>query len=198
MAGDRVDYAPGYVFLPRSAYQDDNTATLAAQASTSRNASPSSPTLGDARARAAAGRGRAAPGPRPAVRAGANADPGGGVDGGGGGDDRGVRRPPARLRAGANDRDTLALPGDQVELLIRLADVRDRTARGSSRALPRSAVTMDPWHDRVDAILDTWLGARHSAEPSPTCCSAVSIPPEERRFVPTRPRGYARTAPLAR
>ncbi len=30
MAGDRVDYAPGYVFLPRSAYQDDNTATLAA------------------------------------------------------------------------------------------------------------------------------------------------------------------------
>ncbi len=61
----------------------------------------------------------------------------------------------------ANDRDTLALPGDQVELLNRLADVRDRTGARLVVVLSHgSAVTMDPWHDRVDAILDTWLGGQ--------------------------------------
>jgi len=57
----------------------------------------------------------------------------------------------------AADRTTLALPEDQVQLLTALAD----TGKPLIVVLAAgSAVTMDGWHDRTDAILLTWLGGQ--------------------------------------
>ncbi|WP_448058581.1 beta-glucosidase [Cellulomonas hominis] len=60
----------------------------------------------------------------------------------------------------AADRTTLALPADHVALLDRLAGLDVPVVVVLSAG---SAVTMDPWHDRVDAILQTWLPGQAGA-----------------------------------
>ena len=68
---------------------------------------------------------------------------------------------PLAFEQEANDRDTLALPADQVALLARLVEVRERTGARLVVVLSNgSPVTMDPWHDRVDAVLEAWLGGQ--------------------------------------
>ncbi|WP_127476112.1 glycoside hydrolase family 3 C-terminal domain-containing protein [Microbacterium sulfonylureivorans] len=162
IAGDRVAYAPGYVYLPKNAYQDDNLATLAAhgvefvedrpkvarrsatlakelqlaeavQRATRNGLSPEAVRLQDEAVAAAEGAETIV------VFAGL----------------------PLAFEQEANDRDTLALPADQVALLARLTEVREQTGARLVVVLSNgSPVTMDPWHDRVDAVLEAWLGGQ--------------------------------------
>ncbi|MEN1976254.1 glycoside hydrolase family 3 C-terminal domain-containing protein, partial [Cellulomonas sp. P4] len=60
----------------------------------------------------------------------------------------------------AADRRTLALPPEQVLLLERLADLGAPVVVVLSAG---SAVTTDPWDDRVAAVLDTWLAGQAGA-----------------------------------
>ncbi|UOQ89117.1 glycoside hydrolase family 3 C-terminal domain-containing protein [Agromyces endophyticus] len=159
IAGERVVYAPGYVYLPKNAYQDDNIATLAAHevefveerptvarrsATLARELQlaeavqhavngPVSPTAARLIDEAVAAAGAAE---TIVVFAGL----------------------PLAFEQEANDRDTLALPQDQVALIGRLADLRERTGASLVVVLSNgTAVTMDPWHDRVDAVVESWL-----------------------------------------
>jgi beta-glucosidase len=71
---------------------------------------------------------------------------------------------PLAFEQEADDRTTLALPTDQVELIGRLADLRERTGAALVVVLSNgAAVTMDPWHDRVDAIVEAWLPGQAGA-----------------------------------
>jgi len=68
---------------------------------------------------------------------------------------------PLSFEQEANDRECLALPVDEVKLIQALADVRDRTgARLIVVLATGAAITMDSWHDRVDAIVQSWLGGQ--------------------------------------
>ena len=61
----------------------------------------------------------------------------------------------------ANDRVSLDLPSDQLALISRLADLRERTGASLTVVLSSgSPVAMDPWHDRVDAIVETGLAGQ--------------------------------------
>jgi beta-glucosidase len=157
-----VVYAPGYVYRPRNAYQEDNLATLAAHGITLQEEAPKvarrSATLAKELQLAEAVQ-HLAEGPLSetaerlhddAVAAAENADTivvFAGL--------------PLAFEQEANDRDTLALPADQVALILRLAELRERTGASLVVVLASgSAVTMDPWHDRVDAVVETWLSGQ--------------------------------------
>ncbi|GAB2711282.1 glycoside hydrolase family 3 C-terminal domain-containing protein [Arthrobacter bambusae] len=162
IAGKDVVYAPGYVYLPKNAYQDDHTATLAAHGLAAVGDRPAVPrrsaTLSKDLQLAAAVQ-QSAKGPlspaaqrlqEEAVRAAEHADTiivFAGL--------------PLAFEQEANDRDTLALPSEQSALISRLADLRDRTGAALVVVLANgSAVTMDPWHDRVDGIVEAWLSGQ--------------------------------------
>jgi beta-glucosidase len=71
---------------------------------------------------------------------------------------------PLAFEQEADDRTTLALPADHVALLGRLADLRERTGAALVVVLSNgAAVTMDPWHDRVDAVVEAWLPGQAGA-----------------------------------
>lgn len=162
VAGARVSFAPGYVYLPKDAYQDDNLATLAAHGvdlaaddpALARHTAALSRELQLAEAVRRATRGPlSAQAQRLQDEAARVAEHARTIVA--------VVGLPLAFEQEANDRDTLGLPGDQVALLQRLADIRDRTgARLVVVLCAGSAVTMDPWHDRVDAIVLTWLGGQ--------------------------------------
>lgn len=162
IAGERVAYAPGYVYAARNAYQDDNLAILAAHGiahdETRPNVARRSATLAKelqlAEAVQRAGRGPLSPVAERLIDEAA---------------DLAAKAETIVVFAGlplsyeqeANDRDSLDLPADQVALLSRLADVRDRTGASLVVVLSNgSPVAMDPWHDRVDAIVEAWLGGQ--------------------------------------
>ncbi|MBN9175229.1 MAG: glycoside hydrolase family 3 C-terminal domain-containing protein [Microbacterium sp.] len=162
IAGDRVVYAAGYVHFPKNPYQDDNLAVLAAHglervedrpvvAQRSRSLSPELQ-LAEVVQRAL----RDGLSPEAlrlqdeAVAVAEEADTivvFAGL--------------PLSFEQEANDRDSLALPPDQVALLTRLAGVRARSGARLVVVLSNGApITMDPWHDGVDAVLEAWLGGQ--------------------------------------
>ncbi|MFI6070526.1 beta-glucosidase [Actinoplanes sp. NPDC051343] len=67
---------------------------------------------------------------------------------------------PLAFEQEADDRTTLALPADQIALIGRLADLPAKVVVVLSNG---AAVTMDPWHDRVDAIVEAWLPGQAGA-----------------------------------
>jgi beta-glucosidase len=67
--------------------------------------------------------------------------------------------PPAYESEGY-DRTHMDLPPHQIELLHAVADANPRLVVVLSNG---SAVTMDPWHDRVDAIVEAWLPGQAGA-----------------------------------
>jgi beta-glucosidase len=163
--GDLLGYAPGYVHTPKNAYQDDIGAYLAAHdapfVDDGRGPARRSAALAEALRMAAAAEVVAA-GPLSAqavrlideaVIAASNADVivvFAGL--------------PLPFEQEADDRTTLALPTDQVALIGRLADLRERTGAALVVVLSNgAAVTMDPWHDRVDAIVEAWLPGQAGA-----------------------------------
>ncbi|MBU2670281.1 glycoside hydrolase family 3 C-terminal domain-containing protein [Actinoplanes bogorensis] len=159
--GDRVAYAPGYVHTPKDAYQDDVAAYLAAHDATfvddGHGPARRSAALAEALRLAAAAE-RVAAGPLFA-RATALIDDAVGVAAGA---DVIVvfAGLPLAFEQEADDRTTLALPADQIELIGRLADLSAPVVVVLSNG---SAVTMDPWHDRVDAIVEAWLPGQAGA-----------------------------------
>ncbi|KQR50743.1 beta-glucosidase [Leifsonia sp. Leaf336] len=189
IAGDRVAYAPGYFDFPRNAYQDDNLAVLAAHGVTTEADRPAvsrhSEYLHDElRLAEAVQRLRQRPlsdaalgliDEAVAVAEGAETIV---VFAG----------LPLSHEQEANDRDTLALPADQVALIAALADLRERTGASLTVVLSNgSPVTMDPWHDRVDGILESWLGGQ-----------GVGAAVADALFGRTNPSGrVAETFPLA-
>ncbi|GIM92150.1 beta-glucosidase family protein [Paractinoplanes toevensis] len=164
LLGDVV-YAPGYVHTPKDAYQDDLDAYLAAHdaAFVDDGTGPARRSATLARAlRLAAAAERVAAGPLSAraaqliddaVTVASNASTivvFAGL--------------PLAFEQEADDRTTLALPNDQVALIGRLADLRERTGAALVVVLSNgAAVTMDPWHDRVDAIVEAWLPGQAGA-----------------------------------
>ncbi|MFF2053503.1 beta-glucosidase [Leifsonia sp. NPDC058194] len=162
IAGDRVTFAPGYVHAIRNAYQDDNLAILAAHGvgfdeekpAVARRSATLAKELHLAEAVQRAGRGPlsaaaerlideaatlAAQAEAIVVFAGL----------------------PLSYEQEANDRDSLDLPADQVALISRLADVRERTGASLTVVLSNgSPVSLDPWHDRVDAIVEAGLSGQ--------------------------------------
>jgi beta-glucosidase len=164
LLGD-VAYAPGYVHTPLNAYQDDIAAYLAAHDAAfvddGRGPARRSAALAEALRLAAAAE-RVAAGPLSA-RAQALID-----------DAVAIAEDaetivvfaglPLAFEQEADDRTTLALPADQVALISRLADLRERTGAALVVVLSNgAAVTMDPWHDRVDAIVEAWLPGQAGA-----------------------------------
>ncbi|MBW9110416.1 glycoside hydrolase family 3 C-terminal domain-containing protein [Microbacterium trichothecenolyticum] len=159
IAGERVIYSPGYVHLPKNPYQDDNIATLAAheiafvegRPTVARRSATLARELQLAEAVQHAVNGPLSPTAErlidEAVAAAEDAETivvFAGL--------------PLAFEQEANDRATLALPGDHVALISRLADLRERTGATLVVVLSNgTAVTMDPWHDRVDAIVESWL-----------------------------------------
>ena len=163
--GDRLDYAPGYVHTPKDAYQDDLRAYLDAHEATfvddGTGPARRSAALAEAlRLAAAAERVAAGPLSPAAVRL---ADDAVAVAEGADVVVAFVGLPLA-FEQEADDRTTLALPADQVALLGRLADLRERTGAALVVVLSNgAAVTLDPWHDRVDAIVESWLPGQAGA-----------------------------------
>jgi beta-glucosidase len=163
--GDRVVYAPGYVHTPKNAYQDDLHAYLDAHEATfvddgTGPARRSAALAEGLRLAAAAKHVAAGPLSARAVRLADEAVA------------AAVRADvivafvglPLAFEQEADDRTTLALPADQVALLIRLADLREETGAALVVVLSNGvAVTMDTWHDRVDAIVEAWLPGQAGA-----------------------------------
>jgi beta-glucosidase len=160
-----LGYAPGYVHTPKDAYQDDIGAYLAAHDATfvDDGAGPARRSAALAEAlRLAAAAERVAAGPLSAqavrlideaVAVAEHADVIVAFAG-----------LPLAFEQEADDRTTLALPADQVALIGRLADLRERTGAALVVVLSNgAAVTMDPWHDRVDAIVEAWLPGQAGA-----------------------------------
>jgi beta-glucosidase len=162
IGGDRVLYAPGYVYATKNAYQDDNLAILAAHGIShdeerprvARRSATLAKELQLAEAVQHAGRGPLSETALrlidDAVLAAENAEAivvFAGL--------------PLSYEQEANDRDSLALPADQLALLSRLADLRERTGASLTVVLSNgSPVSMDPWHDRVDGIVEAWLSGQ--------------------------------------
>ncbi|MCL2514750.1 MAG: glycoside hydrolase family 3 C-terminal domain-containing protein [Microbacteriaceae bacterium] len=162
IAGAEVVYAPGYVHAPQNAYQDDSLAVLAAHGLT-----PGDGPLPVGRRAATLVRELqlaelvqlAGVGPLSATAQGLL-------------DEAEAAAAQARSiiafvglpltsEQEAKDRSGLALPADQAALISRLADLRDRTGASLVVVLSSgSPVTMDPWHDRVDAIVETGLAGQ--------------------------------------
>ncbi len=161
IAGDDVRYAPGYVHLPLNAYQDDDAAVLAAHGVTvdevpgeSRRVARLTPGL-----RMAAAVQRQARQPLSAIAQQLIADAVAVAEGA----ETIVAFVglPLSFEQEADDRESLALPADQVALLRALTEVRERTgARLIVVLAAGAAVTMDPWHDGVDAILLSGLAGQ--------------------------------------
>lgn len=162
MAGEGVLYAPGYIYMPKNAYQDDHVATLVAHGlaadgdvpTVPRRAAVLSKDLQLAAAVQESAKGPLSPAALQlqdeAVSVAQHADTiivFAGL--------------PLAFEQEANDRDTLALPTEQAALISRLADLKDRTGANLVVVLSNgAAVTMDPWHDRVDGIVEAWLGGQ--------------------------------------
>ena len=163
IAGEQVRYAPGYFCAVKNAYQDDNLAVLAARGRTTFQDVRSQLTRRSAilaeelQLAAAVQRTDRAPLSASAMRL----------------IDEAVEAAaraetivvftglPLAYEQEANDRETLDLPGDQVALIARLADLRERTGATLVVVLSSgSAVSMQPWHDRVDGIVETWLAGQ--------------------------------------
>ncbi|GAA2158989.1 beta-glucosidase family protein [Pedococcus bigeumensis] len=157
--GDRLVYAEGYVHTPLNAYRDDVRAYLDAHGAQfvddGKGPARRSAALAEALRLAAAAE-RVASGPV-SPRAVRLADEAVSVAEGADVIVAFVGLPLA-FEQEADDRTSLALPSDQVALLGRLADTRERTGAALVVVLGNgAAVTMDPWHDRVDAIVEAWL-----------------------------------------
>ncbi|MFP3466801.1 glycoside hydrolase family 3 C-terminal domain-containing protein [Leifsonia sp. SIMBA_070] len=189
IAGERVVYAPGYVYATKNAYQDDNLAILAAHGIThdeerprvARRSATLAKELQLAEAVQHAGRGPLSETAQRLIDEAAAAAE----------DAESIvvfAGLPLSSEQEANDRDSLDLPADQVALLTRLADLRERTGASLTVVLSNgSPVAMDPWHDRVDAILEAWLSGQGTG-------SAVA----DVLFGRTNPSGKtAETFPLA-
>ncbi len=162
IAGDHVRYAPGYFVAIKSPYQDDNLAVLAARGHSAEDARGQIPRrsaiLAEELQHAAAVQHTdraplSASARRLIDEAMAEAEQAetivmfAGL--------------PLAYEQEANDRASLDLPADQVELIMRLADLRQRTGAGLIVVLASgAAVSMEPWHDRVDAIVETWLSGQ--------------------------------------
>lgn len=161
IAGDRVSYAPGYLHLPLNAYQDDDAALLAAHGTSldqvpgeSRRVARLTQSL---RMAAAVQRQARQPLSEMARRLIAEAA-------------AVAERAetivvfvglPLSFEQEADDRESLALPADQVTLVQALAAVRERTGARLVVVLAAGApVTMGSWHDAVDAIVLTGLGGQ--------------------------------------
>ncbi|GIE06839.1 glycosyl hydrolase [Paractinoplanes durhamensis] len=159
--GDRLGYAPGYVHKPMNAYQDDLRAYLDAHDSPfvddGRGPARRSAALAEALRLAAAAE-RVAAGPLSA-QAGRLIDEAAAVAAG-----AEVivvfAGLPLAFEQEADDRTTLALPADQVALIERLAGLEATLVVVLSNG---AAVTMDPWHDRADAIVEAWLPGQAGA-----------------------------------
>ncbi|MEV6850528.1 glycoside hydrolase family 3 C-terminal domain-containing protein [Actinoplanes sp. NPDC051411] len=153
--GDVV-YSPGYVHTPLDAYQDDLDAYFAAHDAKFTEPRRAAALVEPLRRAAAAELLAAGPiSPRAAALI----------------DDAVTAAEPAdtivvfaglplAFEQEADDRTTLALPADQVELIGRLADLPAKLVVVLSNG---AAVTMDPWHDRVDAIVEAWLPGQAGA-----------------------------------
>ncbi|SEA33752.1 beta-glucosidase family protein [Leifsonia sp. 21MFCrub1.1] len=162
IAGERVAFAPGYVYATKNAYQDDNLAILAAHGiphdeekpRVARRSATLAKELQLAEAVQHAGRGPlSAEALRLIDEAVAVAEQAESIVVFAG--------LPLSYEQEANDRDSLDLPADQVALISRLADVRERTGALLTVVLSNgSPVSMDPWHDRVDAIVEAWLSGQ--------------------------------------
>ena len=159
VAGDRVRYTPGYVHRPLNAYQDDLPALFDAH-----DVVFEDDKTGQARRTAALVEPlRRAAALRRALTATVSAKAQRLID-----EAESIAVDadvivafaglPLVFEQEADDRESLALPADQIALLGRLAEVRERTGALLVVVLSNgSPVTMDPWHDRVDAILESWL-----------------------------------------
>jgi beta-glucosidase len=162
IAGDRVVSAPGYVYATKNAYQDDNLAILTAHGIThdadrprvARRSATLAKELKLAEAVQHAGKGPLSTMARHLIdEAVAVAEQAQAIVVFAG--------LPLSYEQEANDRDTLDLPADQVALIARLADVRERTGASITVVLSNgSPVSMDPWHDRVDGIVEAWLSGQ--------------------------------------
>ncbi|MFF1635576.1 beta-glucosidase [Leifsonia sp. NPDC058248] len=162
IAGDRVVYAPGYVYATKNAYQDDNLAILAAHGIShdetkprvARRSASLAKELQLAEAVQHAGRGPLSETAERLIdEAAAVAEQAESIVVFAG--------LPLSYEQEANDRDSLALPEDQLALIARLAEVRERTGASLTVVLSNgSPVSMDPWHDRVDAIVEAWLSGQ--------------------------------------
>lgn len=164
IVGDRVVYSPGFVYATKNSYQDDNLAILAAHGIThdeerprvARRSATLAKELQLAEAVQHAGRGPLSPTAErliaEAVESAAQANAivvFAGL--------------PLSYEQEANDRDSLDLPADQVALIGRLADLRERTGASLTVVLANgSPVSMNPWHDRVDAIVEAGLSGQGS------------------------------------
>lgn len=165
LGDDRLRYAPGFIHTPLNAYQDDVRAWLDAHDTPflDDGSGPARRSAALAEAlRLAAAAERVASGPLSpnaihladeAVAAAADAD-----------HILVFAGLPLAFEQEADDRTTLSLPADQVALIGRLADLRERTGASLTVVLSNgAAVTMDPWHDRVDAIVEAWLPGQAGA-----------------------------------
>ncbi|MFJ8895179.1 beta-glucosidase [Leifsonia sp. NPDC102414] len=162
IAGQRIVSAPGYVYATKNAYQDDNLAILAAHGishdedkpKVARRSATLAKELQLAEAVQHAGRGPLSEtAERLIAEAVAVAEQAESIVVFAG--------LPLSYEQEANDRDSLALPADQLALLAGLADVRERTGASITVVLSNgSPVSMDPWHDRVDAIVEAWLSGQ--------------------------------------
>ncbi|MEN2742285.1 glycoside hydrolase family 3 C-terminal domain-containing protein [Microbacterium sp. X-17] len=159
IAGKRVVYAPGYIDIPKNAYQDDNAAVFRAHGVSERPAVSlrSEYLVEELRIAESVQRLRSGPLSDAARRlideAVAVAESAESIVVFAG--------LPLSHEQEANDRFTLDLPADQAALIDTLADLRERTGASLTVVLSNgSPVTMDPWHDRVDAIVEAWLGGQ--------------------------------------
>ncbi|MGB4136792.1 MAG: glycoside hydrolase family 3 C-terminal domain-containing protein [Microbacterium sp.] len=162
IAGPDVVFAEGFVHRPKNAYQDDNLAVLAAHGIAHEEERPRvarrSATLAKELQLAEAVQHLAQEPPSQTAQALIDEAVAAAADA------RTIvvfAGLPLAFEQEANDRDTLALPAEQNALISRLADLRDRTGASLVVVLANgSPVTMDPWHDRVDGIVETWLGGQ--------------------------------------
>ncbi|SDL38221.1 beta-glucosidase family protein [Microbacterium azadirachtae] len=189
IANGRVHYAPGYIYEVKNAYQDDNLAILAAHGVVTEDQKPRvarrSATLAKELQLAETVQHLSK---RPLSAAAERLIDEAAVIAGQAETIVVFAGLPLSYEQEANDRDTLALPADQVALIQRMADVREKTDARLIVVLSNgSPVTMDPWHDRVDAVLEAWLGGQ-----------AVGSAVAEVLFGRTNPSGkLAETFPLA-
>lgn len=162
LAGGDMAYAPGYVYLPRNSYQDNHEATLDAYGMGTPESWPPLPRTAvplseDLQMAARVQQLACAPLSGRAIKL----------------QDEAVNKAqhartiivfaglPLAFEQEANDRATLSLPADQASLIERLADVKDQTGATLVVVLANgAAITMDPWHDRADAIVEAWLGGQ--------------------------------------
>ena len=72
------------------------------------------------------------------------------------------------------DRDTLDLPAQQVAVIREVAAISARTVVVLSNG---GVVSLEGWHDDVDAILEGWLLGQAGAARSPICFSRWPTPP---------------------